>query len=106
VDLPGRLALAAWVDLNALEPLGALTDLDSRVLPPGTLILELSDGLYVWPPCAHMLRTASGAVPPAGGGLPAAAAPEHPAPAQPPGNGAPAVRADARACELPNRLHS
>ena len=75
VGLPGRLALAAWVDLNALEPLGALTDLDSRVLPPATLILELADGLYVWPPCAHMLRTASGAVPPVTAEGPPAAAP-------------------------------
>ena len=94
VDLPGRLALAAWVDLNALEPLGALSDLDSRVLPRGTLIFELSDGLYVWPPCAHMLRTASGAVPPmAEGGPAAAAAQQQPALPQPLGKGAPLVGA-------------
>ena len=38
-------------------------DLDNRVLPANTLILGLTDGLYIWPPSLHMRRTASGAVP-------------------------------------------
>jgi hypothetical protein len=63
VRLPGRLVAALSVDLDALEPLRALADLDARVLPRNTLIFELSDGLYVWPPSRHLPRTASGAVP-------------------------------------------
>lgn len=63
VPLSGRLLMSASFDLNALEPLAAVADLDSRVLPANTLLLELSDGLYVWPPSQHLLRTASGAVP-------------------------------------------
>lgn len=38
-------------------------DLDNRVLPSNTLILGLSDGLYIWPLSSNMRRTASGAVP-------------------------------------------
>ena len=38
-------------------------DLDDRVLPSNTLILGMTDGLYIWPPSSHMRRTASGAVP-------------------------------------------
>ena len=41
----------------------AAADLDNRVLPANTLILELTDGLYIWPPSSHIQRTASGAVP-------------------------------------------
>ena len=41
----------------------AAADLDNRVLPANTLILELTDGLYIWPPSSHIRRTASGAVP-------------------------------------------
>ncbi|BDA44341.1 hypothetical protein COCOBI_05-5250 [Coccomyxa sp. Obi] len=83
VPLPGRLLMSASLDLNALEPLAAVADLDSRVLPANTLLLELSDGLYIWPPSEHLLRTASGAVPgpAARGGN--AAAPAVPS-AQPP----------------------
>lgn len=33
------------------------------MLPANTLILELTDGLYIWPPSSHIRRTASGAVP-------------------------------------------
>lgn len=63
VPLPGQLLLSASLDLNALEPLIASAELDSRALPPNTLLIELADGLYVWPPSQHLLRTASGAVP-------------------------------------------
>lgn len=63
VALRGRLLMSASLDLDALEPLAAAADLDGRVLPPNTLIIELSDGLYVWPPSQHLQRTASGAVP-------------------------------------------
>lgn len=63
LPLPGQLLMSASLDLNALEPLAAVADLDNRMLPANTLLLELSDGLYVWPPSQHLLRTASGAVP-------------------------------------------
>lgn len=33
------------------------------MLPSNTLVLELTDGLYIWPPSSHIRRTASGAVP-------------------------------------------
>ncbi|KAK9915911.1 hypothetical protein WJX75_005884 [Coccomyxa subellipsoidea] len=63
VALRGRLLMSASLDLDALEPLAAAADLDGRVLPPNTLIIELSNGLYVWPPSQHLQRTASGAMP-------------------------------------------
>ena len=84
VPLPGRLLMSASLDLNALEPLAAVADLDARVLPANTLLLEMSDGLYVWTPGRLLLRTASGAVPGPGDRLAAvqggnAAAPAVPA---------------------------
>lgn len=75
--LPGRLLMSALLDLDALEPLAAAADLDGRALPANTLLIELSDGLYVWPPSQHLQRTASGAVPAA-----------QPAPAPADGRGA------------------
>lgn len=74
VPLPGTLILAASFDLNTLEPLGSLSELDDRISPPNTLIVELEDGLYVWPPSAHLVRTASEALPSAAAAVDAPAA--------------------------------
>jgi hypothetical protein len=98
VPLSGRLIAAKSIDLDALEPLPATSDLDERILPCNTLILELNDGLYVWPPSAHLLRTASGQAPPAAllDNMPSAASAS--APTTPPSSAWPSPQVGNRAC--------
>lgn len=61
--LPSRTVLAQDNCKHPDNHCHAAADLDNRVLPGNTLILELTDGLYIWPPSSHIRRTASGAVP-------------------------------------------
>ena len=51
--LPARSVLAQDNCKHPDNHCHAAADLDNRVLPGNTLIMELTDGLYIWPLLAH-----------------------------------------------------